>query len=125
MWKLLDILFYLIHFVIIGFNLLGWIWHKTRKWHLIVAGVTLFCWLIIGIWYGFGYCPITDWQWQIKSHLGQTNLPASFVEHAIDKFLPVNISSYAADLITAITFSLAIVISLWLNIKDRFNQKSD
>ena len=59
----LDFLYTLIHLLIIGFNLFAWAFPATRKLHLYGVAVTLGCWLILGIWYGIGYCPVTDWQW--------------------------------------------------------------
>ncbi|MBT3271653.1 MAG: DUF2784 family protein, partial [Spirochaetales bacterium] len=52
------------HSCVIIFNLTGWIWRKTRIPHLILIGLTAFSWFVLGIWYGFGYCPSTDWHWR-------------------------------------------------------------
>lgn len=75
MYTLLDWFFTLLHVVIIGFNLTGWIWPSTRKLHFIFVLLTAGSWLILGIWFGLGYCPITDWQWQIKEQLGKPIFP--------------------------------------------------
>ncbi|MBB6270926.1 hypothetical protein HDF26_001353 [Pedobacter cryoconitis] len=115
MYHLLDWFFTLLHLVIIGFNLLGWIWPSTRKLHLIVVALTLGCWLILGIWYGLGYCPVTDWQWQIKESLGETNLPNSFVKYYADKISGRSISSVLIDSITGISFATAIMITVYVN----------
>lgn len=115
MYPFLDWFFTLLHVVIIGFNLFGWIWPSTRKLHLIVVALTLGCWLILGIWYGIGYCPVTDWQWQIKERSGETNLPNSFVEYYADKISGQNISSVLIDSITAISFAAAILITVYVN----------
>lgn len=51
--KLLDFLLTIFHLLIIGFNLLGWIWPKTRKLHLVCVLITTACWLglVIGtVW---------------------------------------------------------------------------
>ena len=82
--KILDLLLTLLHFLIIGFNLFGWIWKRTRKLHFIVVCATAACWFILGIWFGIGYCPITDWDWQIKEKLGENNLPNSFIKYYAD-----------------------------------------
>lgn len=115
MLQFLNILLTLAHLLVIGFNLLGWIWKSTRKLHLILAGVTLACWLLLGIWYGIGYCPLTDWQWHVKESLGERNLPASFIKYAADKITGHNISALLIDYITGITFGLAIVASVYMN----------
>ena len=84
MLLLLDILLTLAHLVLIGFNLFAWLFPKLRRAHLITVAVTAGSWFILGIWFGTGYCPITDWQWQVKEKLGETNLPASFVKYMAD-----------------------------------------
>jgi hypothetical protein len=112
---LLDYFFTLLHLVIIGFNLLGWIWPATRKAHFIVVVVTASCWLILGIWYGIGYCPITDWQWQLKESMGETNLPDSFIKYMVDKVSPLEVSAELIDILTAACFALAAFLSVYLN----------
>lgn len=118
--QLLDYLFTIIHLLIIGANLFAWIWPKTRKIHLYIVVITLFCWLISGIWYGIGYCPITDWQWEVKTRLGETNLPNSFVKYHLDKLAGRDIPDTTVDIITLISFFVAIVCSIKVNF---FNKK--
>jgi hypothetical protein len=122
MYSLFDWLFTLLHIVIIGFNLFGWIWPSTRKLHLIIVALTLGCWLILGIWYGIGYCPITDWQWQIKERLGEVNLPNSFVKYYADKISGQHISAALIDTITGISFATAIIITIYVNFIRRKRQ---
>ena len=71
MYVLPDIFFVIFHSALIAFNLAGWIWRKTRKAHLVVLSLTMVSWFVAGIWYGFGYCPCTDWHWQVKKKLGE------------------------------------------------------
>ncbi|RZJ80335.1 MAG: DUF2784 domain-containing protein [Chryseobacterium sp.] len=111
----LDFTFTLLHLIIIGFNVLGWIWPATRKLHFIVVLLTAGSWLILGIWYGLGYCPITDWQWQIKERIGETNLPNSFIKYYADQWSGQDISSNFIDAVTAISFALAAVLSVYFN----------
>ncbi|MBS1631730.1 MAG: DUF2784 family protein [Bacteroidetes bacterium] len=59
MLQFFDILLSIVHLSLIGFNLFAWILPRLRKTHLVVAGITLASWFILGIWYGWGYCPIT------------------------------------------------------------------
>jgi ABC-type multidrug transport system permease subunit len=116
---LLDILLTLFHLVIIGFNLFGWIWKP--KLHLILVLLTAGCWFILGIWFGWGYCPITDWEWQIKEKLGEQNLPNSFIKYYADKISGQNINSSLIDTLTAGCFFIAAIISVYLNF---FRRKS-
>ena len=115
MLRLLDIFLTFIHLIIIGFNLFGWIWPATRKMHFICVLATAASWLLLGLWFGVGYCPVTDWQWQVKVKLGEHDLPASFIKYYADKITGKNISSSFADLITAICFAVAALLSVYVN----------
>jgi hypothetical protein len=110
-----DLLYTLLHLVIIGFNLLGWIWPATRKLHFISVLLTAGSWLILGIWFGIGYCPITDWQWQVKEKLGEGNLPVSFIKYYADKISGQSINAALIDYLTAISFAAAALLSVYVN----------
>lgn len=111
----LDYFYTLLHVLIIGFNLFAWAFPATRKLHLYGVGITLSCWLILGIWYGIGYCPITDWQWQVKAQLGEHNLPDSFIKYYADRITGSNIDPRLIDGLTLGFFLISISISLYLN----------
>ena len=113
--RLLDLLLTLLHFAIIGFNLFGWIWKPLRKAHLICIAITAGCWFILGIWYGIGYCPVTDWEWHVKEKLGEHNLPDSFITYYADKISGKAVSPALVDTLTTICFSLAAMLSVYLN----------
>lgn len=111
----LDYFYTLLHLLIIGFNLFAWAFPATRKLHLYGVGITLSCWLILGIWYGIGYCPITDWQWQVKAQLGEQNLPDSFIKYYADRLTGSYIDPKVIDGLTLGFFLISISISLYLN----------
>jgi len=113
--KLLDIFLSFLHFTIILFNLFGWIWAKTRKAHLITVAATAFSWFILGAWYGWGYCPITDWEWKVKEQLGETGLPNSFIKYYADKISGNHIPAALIDMITLIAFLAAIIVTVYVN----------
>lgn len=115
MLQLLDFIFLWLHIIVILFNLGGWIYKRTRKMHLFVVGSTLFSWLILGFKYGFGYCFLTDWHWNIKYKLGEADLPPSFIKYFIDKYTFLNISAEVTDLITISLFGIAIVMTIYFN----------
>lgn len=81
-----DYLLTAFHTAITVFNLVGWIHPKTRTAHLFVLILTLVSWLGFGMFYGLGYCFLTDWHYQILEELGYTNLPYSFITFAIERF---------------------------------------
>ena len=113
--QVLDLVLTFFHLAIIGFNLLGWIWVTTRKPHLAVIILTAACWFILGIWYGIGYCPVTDWEWHVKEKLGEHNLPDSFIKYYADKLSGRSISTSLIDTVTAVCFFLAAVLSVYVN----------
>lgn len=110
-----DALLSLLHILIIGFNLLGWAFKSTRRLHFWFAMLTLSCWTILGIWFGLGYCPITDWQWQVKEKMGEQGLPNSFIKYFADRLTGMAINATLIDVLTLIFFLAAIAISVKLN----------
>lgn len=115
MLKFLDILLTLVHFVLITFNLFGWIWQKTRKAHLVTVAATAFSWFVLGFWFGWGYCPFTHWQWEVKQRLGETDLPNSFIKYYADRISGKNIDPAVVDRGTAIVFATIVLITVYLN----------
>jgi hypothetical protein len=114
MLSILDVLLTLIHFLVILFNLFGWIPKRTRRWHLYVVGITLASWLLLGIKYGLGYCFLTDWHWRIKRQLGEADLPHSFIDYVIQE-VGLSASDSAVFYMTLLPFLMAIIMSLYLN----------
>lgn len=110
-----DYLYTLLHLVIIGFNLFGWIWPATRKLHFSCILLTAASWFVLGIWYGIGYCPITDWQWQVKQKLGEEQLPVSFIKYYADKISGQSIDAEFVNFMTGLFFSLAALLSVYVN----------
>src|SRR6185295_2709934 len=115
MLKLLDIFLTILHLVIILFNLFGWIFRSTRKLHLVSVFVTAASWFILGIWFGMGYCPVTDWQWSVKEKLGERNLPSNFIEYFAEKISGRDFSPQLVDTAIAVCFGLAVLLSLYVN----------
>jgi hypothetical protein len=115
MLRALDVFYTILHLAIIGFNLFGWIWPRTRKAHLIVIGATAISWFGLGIWFGWGYCPITHWQWDVKEKLGETDLPSSFVKYFADKISGKDFPPSLVDTVTLGCFLAAIVLSVYFN----------
>ena len=115
MLLLADIFFTLLHLVIILFNLFGWIPAHTRRLHLVIAGLTAASWFILGLWFGIGYCPITDWQWRVKELRGETDLPGNFVEYISERLTNYDFDSTFINNVTATCFFLAVAASLYVN----------
>lgn len=115
MYLILDIFFTILHLLVMGFNLLGWAWSKTRRAHLVLLVLTLTSWFVLGIWYGLGYCPLTDWHWAVKAKRGVTDLPNSFAKWLIDSVTGGDINAGLVDIIILVLLLLAIVAALYVN----------
>ncbi len=118
MYQFLDVFFVVFHFSLIAFNLTGWIWQQTRRLHLYVISATIFSWIGLGAFYGWGYCPCTDWHWQIKRKLGEVELPASYIKYYLDALFGFDWNAALVDSLVAISGISALMISGWLNYRD-------
>ena len=118
-WKFLDIFFVVFHTSLIFFNLFGWIWKRTRKLNLITLSFTGASWLFLGLIVGtLGYCPLTDWHFKILEKLGKTDLPYSYTKYLADRLTGLDINASFVDDVTLYSFLAALVISIFLNVKD-------
>jgi predicted outer membrane lipoprotein len=116
MLLLLDILLTIVHLAVIVVNLFGWMSTRTRKLHLVTVVLTAASWFILGTWFGWGYCPITDWQWQVKEMRGETDLPNSFIKYYADKLSGNDISSQLVDRVTLVAFAFAVIMAVYYNL---------
>jgi hypothetical protein len=123
MYEVLNIFFLLFHTGLVLFNLLGWVWKQTRRWNLYTLLATAFSWFVLGIWYGFGYCPCTHWHWMIRRRLGYTDMPSSYIKFLIQKWTGLDISPSVVDTGTAVFFFGALVVSIYLNSTDYKDRK--
>ena len=119
----LDYLFLVFHSTLVLFNLTGWIWPRTRRLHLILISLTVLSWFGLGIFYGWGYCPCTDWHWQVKRKLGETDLPASYVKYYLDYLTSWDWNPTIVDALVLVLGVGALAISVGLNWRDRQRRK--
>lgn len=112
-----EILIAVVHGAITLFNLFGWIPRRTRRVHLFVILATLASWSLLGIFFGFGYCPFTDWQWDLKRRLGETGLPSSYVEYYLEILTGTDLSPATVDAFVLGGALLALGMSLILNVR--------
>lgn len=118
MYAFLDIFFIVIHSCFVLFNLTGWIWSKTRRAHLLTIGLTFLSWFGLGIWYGWGYCPFTDWHWKVKLKLGETDLPNSYIKYYIDHITNSSWDPLVVDAVTMVFALLVFILSCVFSWKD-------
>lgn len=119
LYPLFDVLFVVFHTALIGFNVLGWAWRRTRRFHLVTISATLLSWFGLGVVYGWGYCPLTDWHWRIKLMLGETDLPGSWIKYYLDRITGFDWSPTVVDFLVVGTALAALALSVAYNVRDR------
>lgn len=122
-YHIADYFFLLFHTALMIFNLFGWIPAKWRKWNLLTLLITAASWFLLGIFYGMGYCFLTDWHWTILAKLGKSPGVNSYVQYLFHRLLHIDISADFADMLTVLLFFLALIISLILNIRDFWRKR--
>jgi hypothetical protein len=115
MLKFLNVFFLVFHLALILFNLTGWMWKRTRRAHLVVIGLTLASWTVLGIFYGFGYCPLTDWHWSVLEKMGKTDLPNSYLKYLLDLLTGLDWNARLVDGMAVGGLALALMASVWVN----------
>jgi hypothetical protein len=95
--------------------MIGWIFPKTRKLHLITMLLTAFSWFVLGAWYGWGYCACTDWHWQAREALGYHDRSNSYIHFLILKITGKDLSELLVEKAVLIGFLLSFIMSVWLN----------
>ena len=116
MYVFLDRFFFILHTFLIAFNLFGWIWKKTRFANLVVLLSTILSWSVLGIWYGFGYCPFTEWHWRVRIALGDTDLPASYIKFLVDSLTGLDVRAQLVNTLALVLLLISFFASLSLNI---------
>lgn len=106
------------HLALIAFNCLGWLWRPTRRANLVVLALTGASWGGLGLWYGLGYCPLTDWHWAVKRARGEEDLPVSFLKYIFDGATGRDASPFWTDVVAAAVFFAAVAASLAVNARD-------
>lgn len=115
MLPFLNLFFFFFHTLFTLFNVVGWMFPRTRRLHLITMALTAFSWFVLGIWYGWGYCFCTDWHWQVRETLGYHDQSTSYIHFLLLKLTGADLNPQSVDTGTAIVFAISLVASLWVN----------
>jgi hypothetical protein len=120
MWyQFLNYFFFIFHTLLTLFNMFGWMFRLTRKWNLITLLLTAFSWFILGIWYGWGYCLCTDWHFDVREKLGYHDQQGSYIRFLLQKLTGIDFNEQLVENATLIGFIISLVMSIWLNIRDK------
>jgi hypothetical protein len=118
-YKIANILFFLFHSTLILFLLFGWIWKPVRKINLALILLTACSWTLLGIFYGFGFCPLTEWHFAVLRKLGYHNLPASYIKFLADTITGCDFKQALVDSVTLWGLVTALICSLFVNFRKK------
>ena len=114
----------ILHFAIVAMLCFGWMSKRTRKFHRILISVVTLCWLAIGPLFGkaVGWCPVTDWAWQVRRARGETDLEYGYINYLTEK-VGIYMSNQTTDIAVGIIFAFIWVMTLFLWWRERQTSK--
>jgi hypothetical protein len=124
MLQALNIFFFIFQTVLVLFNILGWMWRRTRRWNLITLGAIAFSWFVMGFWRGIGYCLCTDWHMQVRRQLGYHDTAQTYIQLMSQTLTGLTPPTQLTETVTAIVFAISVVASVGFNISDMRRTKS-
>ena len=123
MLRAVDWFFVVFHTGFVVFNVIGWLIPSWRRANLIALLLTGGSWFGLGIFYGLGYCPFTDWHWAVLQRLGESDLPASYMQYLVMRLLGLDLRAAFVDAVVAVGFFAALLTSVVLNIRDAHRRR--
>lgn len=120
----LDFLFHALHLAMIVVNTTFWWFRPTLRWAQIGLALTGLSWFALGPFYGWGYCFLTDWHWQIKEMRGEMDLPASYIEYLLHELSIGPFLREVVDLGTLTVFLISVVGCCWKTWRERSSRVS-
>jgi hypothetical protein len=93
-------------------------WKRTRPWQLATVALTALSWFGLGARYGWGYCPCTDWHWQVRARLGFDD-PPSYIQLLVRQLTTIELGLETADALAVITLAAAALLGVALTMRDR------
>ena len=109
MLEVANVGFYVFHTLLIGFNMFGWIFRRTRGWHFLAMGLTAFSWFVMGAVYGWGYCLCTDWHFQVREQLGYQDSATTYVQLLAETGFGMNMSRQTSDVLAVSIFVMILL----------------
>ena len=122
MLPFLNIMFDILHILLVIFIVSGWFFPDLRKMHLVVVLLTGCSWIIFGN--ELNNCILTEWHFNILRKMGIINLPDTYTQYALKRITGLAIPKTMALLITRICWLLSLLLSItWLKIESLRNKE--
>ncbi len=125
MLLVLDWTLFLSHVCLIIFNMVGWIWRRTRVLHLVTMGLTTFSWFVLGAIYGWGYCFCTDYHADILRQLGHPDANATFIQLLFTRLFRISLSQSVADNLAVAVFALILIATVFVWTREWYRRKTE
>ena len=119
MYDFLNAFFFVFHTVLVLFVLIGWVWKRTRLVHLITVALVAGSWFILGLWRGIGYCPCTDWHWQVRMQLGFMDMSSSYVHFLVTTLTGITIRERVVDVLLVVGLVSSTLLSVLFLLRNR------
>ena len=116
----LDYFFLVFHTIFTLFNITGWIFRPLRRIHLAAVLLTALSWGVLGIFRGWGYCPLTDWHWQVRDALGRPIGSDSYIRFLIFELTGIGLDPFIVDAAVLVIFTVVFILSIIVNFRDTF-----
>lgn len=112
----LDKAFFALHTLLMGFNMIGWAFRRTRPYHLVCLVLTAFSWFVLGAIYGWGYCICTDWHFEIRRKLGYDDPYSSYLQLLAHEFFGISMSHEVSQWLAGGGFGLIVIATalVWI-----------
>jgi hypothetical protein len=114
----LNAAFFVFHTAWIALTSLGWLWRRARRWQLAAVAFTAASWFGLGFWYGWGYCPFTDWHYRVRERLGYDD-PPSYVQLLIRSVTGLDLATEWANAVAVVVLVVAALLGVVLTLRDR------
>ena len=115
-YTLTDNIFNILHILAILINCFGWAFSKTLKLNLSFLLLTISSWSILGLFFGIGFCFLTEVHSLALGLIGSPSINFSYLDYLLLVKLKIPISSNTISILSI----LAVFISLGISIKKNF-----
>lgn len=122
-YEFLNVFFHVFHISIILINTTFWMSLRTLWISQITLLLTFVSWVGFGFVYGFGYCFLTDWHWQVKEHLGERDLPLSYIKLVIDRSFQTDVDSELVNQWAIIFLAISLLGCTLQTLRKRFRRR--
>ena len=113
----LSLLLHGVHLFIITFSVIGWMIPALRSYHLLLCVLIAFSWFALGARKGWGYCLVTDWQWNLMRRMGRTDLPSSYMPMLYRFLTGHEGDDQRIEMVTRSVFFCSFLASLVVNLE--------